>query len=248
VANPFSGTITGKNTGHANQANLVYAVIPRSSSVIKEIISDTTTTISGAAGYSYNANGYWIGGSASSLSVGSDLAVTGFANSAAHTVIAGFAWMGGSPTSSDALAGMYRNAETYVQSYAAMMDGFAKRLRQRMTDGTRDWIMSWITPTNSFFASALISSGTAQSGYYYDGTAPEFTGTSTAFSDTGGTMAGGTMDRLYLAVNSSWGVQYLFVYNTNLSQADVEAIMKNPGAVVNQTGTFQPRRMMLGVG
>jgi hypothetical protein len=239
MANPFGGTITGKNNSHPNAADLLYAYIPRSTSNVREIINDIGATLGGAAVGGYDADGYLYGSSSSSMT-NINATVSGLLNSSAFTIIVGARYIGGSPTSNDPYIGIVRAADSNVFSYGWGGDGYQNRMRARVTDGAgRDFLTNFVTPSNTYFASYVTSTGSSQSGRYYDHSNSDFggLGASTAYTGgTQGTMTGGNMDTLTVTVNSAVGFQYMFIYGVSLGQSACETIMKNPGDVLAQSG------------
>lgn len=248
MPNPFGGTISGKNTSHTNQNNLVYALIPRSTSNVREIVGDTAATLSGASMGSYDADGYLFGSSATSASYAS-VTVGGLGNSAAQTVIMGMKWVG---AGNSGIVGGYlsRSAEPYVLS-GIYPDEYANRTRMRITDGTRDFNNGYLALSSAYSAAAVTSTAGAQKARYLNDSALNGNGgiagtIQSHGSDGTFTMTGGNMDSLTIQVASAWGIQYLLIYNAVLSDGDIQAIMANPGAVVNQTGTNLPHQLRRG--
>jgi hypothetical protein len=232
VANPFSGTITGKNTGHTNQANLVYAMIPRSTTVIKEIITDTNATLSGAAVGSYDADGYIFGSTAASNSTA---VLTGLSLNVqnAITIIAGIYYTG---TNGDGVPtiGM-DDAGASTRYIRFRQDGYQRRGYAETSEGSLIFQSGYTSYGNNHIGLASRTTAGAQAAKYIDGTTSPPSGTLTTYTtgtDTK-TFGSGGLDRIVFQFTATWGLQYLLVYNASLSDADIETIIENPGNVLS---------------
>lgn len=257
MANPFGGsneTLT-KNASHANQANLIYAFVPRSSSVVAEAINATTDTPTNVG--SYDADGYLIG--SSSVSVGTiTRAVSGCNLNSALTLIVGFKRV----TSGSSLNCIYGVYTGIVEQsiYAAANGQFAPTTN----DDTGGQWYSYQTPANAFIGCATTSRPTAQRGRWRTNTASQTTGWAAGQAVTVGNYNYGAsaMGTFRAQWNTDWGFQYAFIYADNgqgsntgaLSTADIDAIIADPGAVLTQgaapaSGVPKTNRFsLLGVG
>jgi hypothetical protein len=238
MANPFGSNdeALSKNTNHANQANLLYAVIPRSSSKVVEVVnSGSITGLTGA----YNSDGYWHPNTTTRTDVVFTIAAPWPVGNN-HTVITGwYRDMGaGSPTFAGT-SGVYRDAQAAYSISTINTDGIS------ITVGVRDNAYQ-LGPTgnmdnqgNTVFAVAHknSTSGPVQSGYRRIGS------TNTTFTSTALTMGTGTSDqvnRVGVKTASRFPFQYLFIYNTALSDADINSIIDSPGSVLSYSSSGKP--------
>jgi hypothetical protein len=243
MANPFggSGETLSKNTGHTNQANLLYAVVPRSTSVIKEVLNDITLTLGGQPVGSYDADGYFIGSSTAMTSAEANVS-GGFDLNSSFTMIAGFKNTGNS-NNAELQVGIY-NVSGGLGYYKAVFFGspWENNVTVKLNDGAGHVWENGNTGvrTNAYTGVAAKSATGAQSGGYVNATTTPPTGTYTALSTTGAvTFSSLTMNRLVVQVTSTHSFQYLFIYNTTLSDAHIEAIIENPGAVLSIAPSVQ---------
>jgi hypothetical protein len=235
MANPFSGTITGKNTGHTNQANLLYAVIPRSTSSIVEVINSYTMSLAGAAVGSYDSDGYLIGGDAGATTYIYKTGVAAFDFTSSFTIIAGIKYLGGG-SGGDTYGGIY-HASDGSKRILLHPDVFAQRGRPDVTDGSLQFLTAYSDFASAHTGMALKSTAGAQSSGYITGASSPPSGTYTSIGTDNETFNfTADMTQLTFATTAAWGWQYLFVYNDDLSDADIEAIIENPGGVLSFSG------------
>jgi hypothetical protein len=243
MANPFGSNDEALSVNDQNQysQNLVYAVIPRSASKVVEVINGgSITNLTGA----YNADGYWHPNTTTRTDVVFTIA-SPWAVGTNHTVITGwYRDMGaGSPTFA-ATSGAYRDAQAAYTISTVNTDGIS------ITVGVRDNAYQ-LGPTgnmdnqgNTVFAVAHknSTSGPVQSGYRRVGS------TNTTFTSTALTMGTGTSDqvnRVGVKTASRFPFQYLFIYDTALPDADINAIIDAPGSIILSYGGNSPRAMNL---
>jgi hypothetical protein len=238
MANPFSGTITGKNTGHTNQANLLYALIPRSTSSVIEVINSGTASLSGNAFGSYDADGYLIGGSTSSVST-AIYTVPTFDITSSFTIIAGFKYLG------SGAGGAIRAGITHASNPAIKLeitpDYANRRGRPDFSDGGAQFLPGYTTFGADHVGIAAKSTPGAQSSGYVEGSSSPPSGTYTSIgtdTDTFSTVAS-DLTLLFFQGVSSWGWQYVFVYNDDLSDANIESIIEDPGSVLSFGGASE---------
>jgi hypothetical protein len=249
MANPFGGSdqALSKNTGHANQANLLFAMVPRSTTKWREVINAADVTV--GAG-NYDADGYWRAGSSTRVDVGYTLG-SPLAPNATLTIIAGVKYnsAGDVSVSYGHVAGLFDADNTFTR-FHVQLDRYNRDARGQIMQNTgagTNLAASWHSPGNDVFAFAVKRSGGTVNGLYRVGST-----TTAAGSDTGvptdSTWASTDLDRVGVRAGTKWQHQYVFVYNVALSDAEIDAIIDDPGAVLTQTSSFMPRRTLLGVG
>jgi hypothetical protein len=233
MANPFGSadeTLT-KNTGHTNQANLIFAMIPRAANKWREVVTAVDVT-PGSSG-SYDADGYWRASGTSFV----DVLLT-IAKSAgnAFTVIASSRYNSGGGGGGNACRfGMLDVAGN--SRFCIRHDVYSRQASGQIRDGSGTSTgveSSYYDPGVDTFSFAAKNNGsTAQAGLY------RVSGTTTA-AGTGNTAmstSDNALTRLGAQTTNKWACQYVFVYDASLSDADIEAIIDSPGGVISQGGT-----------
>lgn len=241
-----------KNTGHTNQANLIYAVIPRSTTKFVEVINGWTQTVTEGT---YDADGFWYPGT--TLTGPTWTLSSTFPVGNSHTVISLWYRDTGAGNGSNGIqAGMYNvgGGVAYSEHFMALdgTSGLAKAQDNSYNAG----------PTSARDASGKTHIGMAHS---HDSTIPAQVGflrswasnvwpnsgsndNETSGSSTFGTTGNNLLDRLEMRTASKWRFRCMFIYNAALSTTDINAILDDPGAVLTYSPSFIPRRSLLGVG
>jgi len=233
MANPFGSNdeALSKNTNHANQANLIHAVIPRSAEKFVEVIS--ASSITGLTGV-YDADGFWHPNTTTRTDVQFTIS-TPWPVGNNHTVIAG--WYrntgAGAPTSAPN-AGALKFGGTPLTISTLTSDGtqlsaFARDNSSQQGPG------SYVSMSaNGAFAVCHKNNttGPVQSGYRRVGS------TNTPLTDTAltlGTTSSHNVDRVGIKTASRYPFLYLFIYDAALSDEDINAIIVTPGDVLSYT-------------
>jgi hypothetical protein len=238
MANPFGGSdqALSKNTGHAKQENLLFAMVPRSTTKWREVINAADVTV--GAG-NYDADGYWRAGSSTRVDVGYTIG-SPLAPNATLTVIAGLKYnsAGDVSVSYGHASGLYNDAETFSR-FHVQCDRYGRDSRgQIMTSSGAGTNLSaaWFNPGADVFAFAVKRSGGSVNGLYRVGST-----TTAAGSDTGVQTTNPwdvtSLNRVGVRAGTKWQHQYVFVYNAALSDSDINAIIDDPGAVITQTAS-----------
>ena len=236
MANPFGGSdqALSKNTGHTNQANLVYAMIPRSTTKWREVINGSDVTV--AAG-TYDADGYWYAGSSTRVDVGYTLGAE-LAPTATFTVITAALYRSGGDVSESTghIAGLW-DASDSLPLFCVQMDRYARQARGRARDvggSTSGVDGSWYNPGSDTFAFAhKQTSASTSSALYRVASTTTAAGTGSA----AGMNTTAALDRIGVRAGTKYAHQYVFVYNAVLSDADINAIIDDPGAVITQAAS-----------
>ena len=250
MANPFGGgdQTLSKNANHTNQANLVFAVIPRSASKVVEVINSLSNTgLTGA----YDSDGYWHPNTTSRTTVEFDCGA-GYTVTSSKTVISGWYYDSGTSSPDFASSAGIRNSVAGTPWCIVNIPTDGSTCISQSRDN--NFLAGPTTPTTSVtshtafaFATAQNSSGPAQKGWKRVG------GSNTTFTPTAVTFSTGvndTFNKVGFRNSSRFRFGYLFVYNAALSDADINAIIDAPGSVLSYDAgsTFIPRRTLLGVG
>jgi hypothetical protein len=242
MANPFGGSdeALSKNTGHTNQANLIYAVVPRTTSKIHEVI--TNTDFSGVATGTYDADGYW---TPNSTTVGTySKAISARAINADWTIIVGCkrvpAAGNGSSHSFVGLGQTATSAAAYGGDgiFIARLNSEFEAIQGSQFDGGSAGINQEIYPVSDVdgpygIALAGRNSTAEQKGWI------RTPGGSTLHTFTPATTSlNGSINLNYLLFHTQnrWPLQYLFVYDSYLSDTDINAIIDSPGSVLSAAG------------
>jgi hypothetical protein len=237
MANPFGGSdqALSKNTGHANQANLLFAMIPRSTTKWREVVNAADVTV--GAG-NYDADGYWRAGSSTRVDVGYTIG-SPLAPAATLTVIAGIKYnaAGDVSVSYGHVAGLWDDSNLFTR-FHIQCDRYNRDARGHISDNggvSTALTSSWYNPGNDVSAFAVKRSGGNVNALYRVGST-----TTQAGSDTGVSTVDAwddlDLDRVGVRAGTKWAHQYVFVYNAALSDADIAAIIDDPGAVISQAG------------
>lgn len=237
MANPFGGSdeSLSKNTGHANQANLVYAWIPRSSTKIVEVINAQTIN---PAGGNYDADGYWRFNSTTRTE--NAFAVSGESAGDARTVIVGARYnsAGDVNISIGEFAGLFKSGEATVNRFLIRLYRYARNVNAFVVDnggGSAAGLNGSLPdPGDDTFGAAVKHNGTnAQSCLYRVGSTTTQIGSDTF---TGLSDSDNGLNRVGVWSGTKYAYQYIFVYNAALSDADINAIIDNPGGVISTGG------------
>jgi hypothetical protein len=238
MANPFGGSDQGlsKNTGHANQANLLFAMIPRSTTKWREVVNGADVTV--GAG-NYDADGYWRAGSSTRVDVGYTIGSPP-TPAATLTVIAGLKYnsAGDVSVSYGHASGLYNSAETFSR-FHVQSDRYGQESRGQIMNevGAGTGLAgSWYNPGNDVFGFAIKRSGGNVNGLYRVGSTTTAAGSDTGVPTTS-EWANATLNRVGVRAGTKWQHQYVFVYNAALSDADINAIIDDPGAVITQAAS-----------
>jgi hypothetical protein len=235
MANPFGGSdqALSKNAGHANQASLLFAMIPRSTTKWREVVNGADVTVGAGT---YDADGYWYAGSSARVDVGYTIGAA-LAPTSAFTVICGNTYRSGGDvnTADGHIVGMWDNDASFAR-FHIQFDRYARQGRGRVSDinGTGDGLNgSWHNPGADVFGFAMKSSGSASSALYRVGSTTTAAGT----GNPGGLDTSIILDRVGVRAGTKFSHQYVFVYNAALSDADINAIIDDPGAVITQAAS-----------
>jgi len=231
MANPFGSAdeALSKNTGHANQANLVYAFIPRSTTKWREVITGTDITVGAGT---YDADGYWYPSGTSFV----DVFMT-IARSAGNlaTVVCGSKYRSaGGGGGNSARFGMMDVAGN--SRFAIRHEIYSRNVMGQIRDssGTSTGLeASYTDPGADVFGAAVKQNGTTQNALTRWG------GTTTALpsgSSTGLSTTDNALIRAGVQTTNKWACQYVFVYDTNLSDANINSIIDTPSGVINVGG------------
>jgi hypothetical protein len=240
MANPFGSAdeALSKNTGHANQANLVYAMIPRSVNKWREVINgaDITPDASG----NYDADGYWRSSNTTAnfaqYTIGSPLD-TGDP----RTIVVGIRHNGaGGGSSTQPHAGVWNNANFTSQGrFWVRFQHYSREYQTQLIDGSGNAISALTTSQynpgaddSAVYLRASSASTLQEAKYRVSGA-----NTSMGSATSGVPLDNDAyLDRVGVRLTNKWAVQYLFVYNALLSEADINAIIDDPGSVISQGG------------
>lgn len=257
MANPFgsSDESLSKNTGHTNQANLVYAMIPRGANKWREVINgaDVTPTASG----NYDSDGYW----RSSNTTGNfaEYVIASPLNSGdPRTVITSVRYnSGGGGSGTNQHAGLWNDTGYTASSglYFFRLQHYSREYQGRIFDS--------VGSNAAGLVASNYNPGADTSGIFLRGNdaTPLYeayhrvTGSNTAMGSSTTTTistSDAILNRVGVRVTNKWAVQFVFVYNTVLSDTDVNAIIDDPGSVITYTSAGgvpkSTRLTLLGVG
>lgn len=240
MANPFGGTITGKNNSHGSAAALKYVFIPRSTTVVKEIITDVTATISGPGSISaYDSEGYLAPANTSKVFIEAD--VTALSHATSKTLIVGYKHTAQSGIA-DCIFNIRNTSASYV-NIAVQVDAYMSRCAGIVSDGSNDWAGTWgndYADSDVYVAIAVRNQAGTQTTRFRASTSLNSDGGITATSNDG-TLSGtvttnnnnGQLNRLNVDFLSDTRWQYLMVYEEYLSNGQVDAILADPGDVLS---------------
>jgi hypothetical protein len=236
MANPFGGSDEALSVvpGHTNAANLVYAMVPRTANKWREVVNaaDVTPTASG----NYDADGFWRSANTTfnvaAYTIGSPLN-TG----TARTMICAVRYnSGGGGSGGNPHAGCW-NAVNFATAgrFYLRMDIYAQQYQGHIMDDVGSSAVGLTSaqynPGNT--TSSIVIRGNsatpAQSAYHRVGSTNTSMGTETSSAIK---QNDAYLDRVGCRTTNKWAVQFVFVYNAVLSDADVNAIMDNPAGVI----------------
>lgn len=245
MANPFGGTLE-VNQDHTNYASLQAAQIPRSTSLVKEVVSDANASITGSLA-AYDSDGYL---SASGSSVTIESTISSSVSMAGPCTIITFCRRVGTSVN-DSVFKATNSSAGYVQ-VGHYHDAYVYRCGTNVTDGTNNWQpghnMNYGDSNPRYLAIAVVndpgaSGGTRQRGRWRENTSLNASGGITATSSQSESTANlvtnnnnGQLNTVQAYFNTDVMWQGTFVYNAALSDGDIDAIFADPGAVVSQTG------------
>jgi hypothetical protein len=238
MANPFGGSDEplSKNTGHTNQANLIFALVPRSTTKVREVINGVDVTPAGGSG-NYDADGYLRSTSGTLLTADYTIASPRSAGQATTTIVGLRYNSGGTGSGSAMIVGMVNSADygttgvsrhlirPYVYSrvlYPFVRDAAGIDATMSNADPGADTCGAWVKGSDAVpsYSSSARASGVGNTSLG-SSTNPNLSTTDAS------------LDRLSIRVTSKWACQFVFVYDTVLSDADIEAIIDNPAGVLN---------------
>lgn len=230
MANPFGGsdeTLT-VNGQYSNAANLIYAVIPRSSSKFVEVVN--ASVINGLQG-AYDADGYWYTGDNVRQSI-EFTNPSGLRCGHTHTIISG--WYRNSAAGNqdfEGRAGLRNSTSSAISSASMLTDGSSAYSRAIDNSFHLGPAGSITTTSNTVLAIAHKhnASGPEQRGWRRVGGSNTNLTTTTA---TLTTTSADLFDKVGARTASKWRFQYLFVYNVYLDDAVINDIMDTPANVI----------------
>lgn len=232
MANPFGSTdqTLSKNTGHTNQANLVRALIPRSASKWVEVISGSLPTV--PASGTYDSNGYFFGANGTRQLMTYTLP-SSLNPSSTWTIIIGATYNSGGSlgTGSGVLHGL-RDSVGGVAFFSLKLERYSRGVTCLHTDSNgvnSDINNASANPGNDVFSASISNQAGNQKGFY-KASGGSLTSIGTGTSTLGGSAVCDVFDLWYASL---YGVQYAFLYDSYLSDANIESIMDDPGAVIS---------------
>lgn len=252
MANPFGGSdeALSKNSGHTNQANLIYAVVPRTATKFREVIVGNDITVSSGT---YDSDGYYIAPSTTLAEYWHTIASRNI--NQPWTVILGIrrtATGADNGTVSDHMFFGLRKSTANVFPWNPQITIRANKtyaaIAGQMLDHTSAPALSNepypLYNVTTVYGVAVKGDGTNQSGFVrIAGTDRHFfPATYSTATDTGyatvalSTASASDLDRIYLGLASQWPFQYLFVYDAALSVANIRSIIDSPGDVLSMAG------------
>jgi hypothetical protein len=239
MANPFGGSDEAltKNTGHTNQANLLFAMIPRSTTKWREVVNGADVTV--GAG-NYDADGYWRNGSTALATVEYAMG-TARAPQDAVTVIVGIKYRSAGGSTGGIRAGLSNDAETFSRQ-CLIFDEYNRQFMgsiRPFSGSSSNLEAAWNAPSADVFGAAVKRNGSNAGNALYRVS----TTTTQAGSDSlgsAGDFATASLNRVGVRVTDKYEFQYVLVYNVALSDADIAAIIDNPGAVISQVSAGHP--------
>lgn len=233
MANPFGSADEAltKNNGHTNAANLIFAWIPRSTTKIVEVVNAATIN---PAGGNYDADGYWRFNSTTRTEFAFTIS-PGKSPGNAFTVITSNRYNSGGDVSVALghVAGMFATGST-TPRFFLRMDRYARSVNAFIRDNAGNDCnglnSSLPDPGNDTFGAAVKGTSGSQKAIYRVSGASTTIGTDTsALIST----SDASLDRIGVLAGTKYAHQYVFVYNAALSDADINAIIDNPGGVIN---------------
>jgi len=242
MANPFGSAdeVLSKNTGHTNQANLVFAMIPRGVNKWREVINgaDVTPTASG----NYDADGYWRSSNSTAnfaeYVIGSPLN-TGTARTLIMSVRYNSAG-GGAGTNQH--VGLWNNTGYTASSglFLIRVQHYSREYQGRVYDSVgsnaSELVASNYNPGND--TSGVVLRGNDATPAYDAYHRVSTTNTSMGSSTVNTILTNDAiLNRVGCRITDKWAVQYVFVYDAVLNDTDVNAIIDNPGGVISQAGS-----------
>lgn len=245
MANPFGSAdeTLSKNSGHTNAANLVRACIPRSSSKWVEVIGDVPKT--SLANGAYDADGYFYGTGTTREEVSWTISPVLNAGGNA-TLIVGLIHIATTGTQTNGMGFVDIDNSTGAQ-LRFIFDPYSRRIAAAHVDansGTTGINNAYLDPGAVAFGAAIRTTAGDQRAFIRIDGSDTNIGTSTN-SPTGAA----NCEYLQINYRNNWKIQYMFVYDTNLSDTDIRSIIDNPGAVLTYTAASSSKRIMtLGVG
>jgi hypothetical protein len=246
MANPFGSAdqTLSKNTGHTNQANLIRAMVPRSSSKWVEVIS--ATAITDLTNGTYDADGYF-GGDSTRRDAQYQLPVN-LSPVGGYTIIAGLLYNSGGSADGDLYFGL-RDSVGLTANCLIRCDIYNRRFNAYIYDSNSNSssiVDLYCSPGGDAFGAAIQASSTAQKSYARIGSTNYPTTPNSGTSSLGGSAVCNLFGLNYASI---YKCQYLFLYDTMLSETDINDIIADPGAVLTQSGGGSTKRIMtLGVG
>jgi hypothetical protein len=237
MANPFGGNdeALSANTGHAKYSNLKYALVPRSVSKWRDVLSsaDLTPDVNGG---SYDADGYFFGPSSTTNStITKSISSSYLTSGGAKTIIVGFNYLGTPGGAAMNFYGLYSSSQGHVINFIEF-DTFDDRVRRRCVDYN-------FNDANSAFLGSVSTGSFAVVQKTVDGAQKNYLRRSTTNTGVGtdgtvslGTGANDNLDRLRVVTYSRIGVQYIFVYDATLTDGECDGIIDSPGGVISYSG------------
>jgi len=236
MANPFGAAdeALSKNTGHTNQANLLYAFIPRSTTKIVEVINALTIN---PAGGNYDADGFWRFNSTTRTENAFTITARGAGD--ITTVIVGVRYNAGGDVNIGIgeFAGFFQSGDATNNRFFGRFYRYARNANAFIKDAGGSDASGLNTtlpdPGADTFALAVKHNGSNAQSAFSRHTA---TSTSIGTDSTTALSSDGGLNRFGVWSGTKYAYQYIFAYNAYLSDADIEAIMDNPGSVIDVTG------------
>jgi hypothetical protein len=243
MANPFGGSdeTLSKNTGHTNQENLIYAVVPRTTSKIVEVIGGTN--LSGVATGTYDSDGFW---TPNSTTVGAySKAISARAINQDWTIILGCKGVNDDVSigSTHSYVGLCEvdTVPTATDAYCILkLDNQFRAISAVQWDTAAAGVNQQIYPVSNNGPYGIVLAGrnspAAQKAWIRSAGSNIHTYTPTTTSLSGSR----NMNYLLFHTQNRWPLQYLFVYDAYLSDADINAIIDDPGAVISSASGGKP--------
>jgi hypothetical protein len=257
MANPFGSAdeTLSKNGGHVNQANLIFALIPRAANKMVEVINAATVTPSASG--SYDVDGYWRSAN-TALSTADYTIASARSAGQDQTLIALVRYNsgGGGSTPSAQVLGMFNDATGGgggPSRYFCRQDVYSRSLEPFIRDGSSNAAGLTATDPGADTSGIGIKGGDSVPAYSalirHSGTTTVAAGSST---NANVSASDATLNRLVIRTTNKWACQAVFVYDAILSDAHIEAIIDDPGAVISYAaagGVPKTTRLtMLGIG
>jgi len=217
------------NFSHAKAANLLYAVIPRSTTKAVEVVSGAVVTMSGGA---YDAEGYWSSGITTRGQCEYTIVSGPMSSGYEHTVITAWVRDMGQGTPSATCHGGMRISTGSAFSYCSLTTDGLTGWSRVMDNSTASGPANNITMTGrTYFAfcHANFPTNTSQYGHIRFGTTNQ-NATNTALTFTTGTTD--RFDRVGCRTASRYRWAYTMVWNVALGDTEMDAIMDDPTLAV----------------